>query len=189
MMTDPVDTGRATDEELVAMARVQLPYRTTAYEQLMRRHRTKLYYLCLRILRHRDDAEDIVQDVMLKVFHGLKGYSGQARFSTWLYSIASNACLDHLRKSATRQRHTGYLDEENEPSYIVQHDDKMLAEKALASLSDRDRMIMALYYTVGLTLDEIATVMGMKLSATKMSYYRAIEKLRKKFAPIEPSAD
>jgi len=177
-----MDAG-AADEELVIMARQQLPYRTTAYEELMRRHRSKLYYLCLRILKHTDDAEDITQDVMLKVFHGLKGFSGQSKFTTWMYTVASNACMDHLRKSAIQQRHTGYLDEENEPSYMAGHDDKIFAEKALASLPDRDRMVLALYYTTGLTLEEIATVMSMKLSATKMCYYRAIEKLRKKFTP------
>jgi len=180
-MNSHIEAESLSDEELVHLAREQLPYRTGAYEQLMRRHRSKLYYLCLRITRHVEDAEDVVQDVMLKVFHGLKGFSEQAKFSTWLYSIASNACLDHLRKNAARNRHAGYMDESNEPYYLACSDDKILAEKALASLSDRDRTMMALYYTVGLTLDEIATVMGMKLSAAKMCHYRAIEKLRKRF--------
>ena len=175
------EAAQLPDENLVAIARQQLPYRTTAYEELMRRHRTKLYYLCLRIVRQSDDAEDVVQEVMLKVFHGLKGFSRQSKFSTWLYSIASNACLDHLRKHAAQQRHTGYLDEANEPYYLSQDDDRILAEKALASLGDRDRTMMALYYTTGLTLDEIAVVMNMKLSAAKMRYYRALEKLRKQF--------
>ena len=187
-MNNPIDAAQLPDEAvqlpdeaLVSLAREQLPYRTMAYEQLMRRHRPKLYFLCLRITRHVDDAEDVVQEVMLKVFHGLKGFSEQSKFSTWLYSIASNACLDHLRKQAARNRHTGYMDEDNEPYYLAYSDDKILAEKALASLSDRDRTMMALYYTVGLTLEEIAALMGMKLSAVKMSHYRAIEKLRKRF--------
>jgi len=180
-MNDTVDVAAADDVDLVVLAQLQLPYQTQAYEELMRRHRQKLYYLCLRILKHTADAEDVSQDVMIKVFHGLKGFTGSSRFSTWMYSIANNACMDHLRKAAVRQRYTGVMDEKNEPCYESGDDDRLQAERALASLNDRDRTLLALYYTTGLTLEECGVVMNMKLSATKMCYYRAIATLRERF--------
>jgi len=177
-MNKQSDIRDIDDEQLVALAKVQLPYQMEAYEELMRRHQQKLYALCLKTVGYAEDAEDITQEVMLKVFHSLKGFSGDAKLTTWLYSIASNACLDHLRK---RQRAAIFSAPMYEGEQVAVHDtvdDKIQADKALACLEEQDRLIINLRYTVGLSLEEIAEALNMKSSAAKMRFYRAMDKLR-----------
>jgi len=177
-MNSPADIRTLDDESLVAQAKIQLPYRTEAYEELMRRHQKKLYTLCLKTVGYAEDAEDITQEVMLKVFHSLKGFAGNSKLSTWLYSIASNACLDHLRKHQQAAIFSAPMYEGEQVPVHDAVDDKIQVDKALAGLDERDRLIINLRYTVGLTLDEIAETLNMKNSAAKMRYYRAMEKLR-----------
>jgi len=180
-MTKAHAVKEMSDEQLVALAKVQLPYRMEAYTELMHRHQQKLYALCLRTVGYAEDAEDITQEVMLKVFHSLKGFAGGSKLSTWLYSIASNACLDHLRK---RQRAAMFSAPMYEGEQIALHDsvdERIQVNKALARLEEQDRLIINLRYTVGLTLEEIAEALNTGKSATKMRFYRAMEKLRKHF--------
>jgi len=172
------DYQSLSDAELVAYAQAQLPYQTMAYEALMRRHQSKMYALCLKTVRNTEDAQDLTQDVMLKVFHNIKGFSGHAKISTWLYSVASNTCLDYLRK---HQRTTAQHVPIEDGHHVAMHnndDARILVNNALASLDENDQMIINLRFTVGLSLDEIAEVLTLKVSATKMRYYRAMDKLK-----------
>jgi len=178
-MKKPSDYQILSDAELVAYAQSQLPYQTKAYETLMHRHQGKMYALCLKTVRNTEDAQDLTQDVMLKVFHNLKGFSGHSKVSTWLYSVASNTCLDYLRKhKRTTARHVPIEDGHNVPT-PNSDETRILVKKALSSLDENDQMIINLHFTVGLSLDEIAEVLALKVSATKMRYYRAMDKLKK----------
>jgi len=177
-MTDNRDFNTLDDEALVTLAKQHLPYQVGAYEALMRRHQGRLYALCLKMVGSADDAEDLTQDVMLKVFHSLKGFSGESKLSTWIFRIASNACLDHLRKHQRTTAHDVPIDEGLNVPVKDTRDDRILVDNALAELNEQDRLIINLRYTVGLTLDEVADSLGIGLSATKMRYYRAMEKLR-----------
>jgi len=177
-MNSRADIREMDDESLVALAQRQLPYQIEAYEELMCRHQKKVYGLCLKTVGYAEDAEDITQEVMLKVFHSLKGFAGSSKVTTWLYSIASNACLDHLRK---HQRAAIFSAPMYEGEQIAVHDavdDRIQVTKALSCLEEQERLIINLRYTVGLTLDEIAEVLTIKSSAAKMRFYRAMEKLR-----------
>ncbi|HBO92124.1 MAG TPA: RNA polymerase subunit sigma, partial [Gammaproteobacteria bacterium] len=77
-----------SDQQLVAIARRQLPHVTLAYEVLMRRYQDALIRTCTRYLNSVEDAEEVVHEVMLKVFHGLARFKGESSFKTWLYRIA-----------------------------------------------------------------------------------------------------
>src|SRR5579884_1803213 len=99
-----------TDEELVQRCKVELPHTTRSYEELVSRHAQRVYSLVYRVVGDRQEAEDISQEVFLKVYHGLPKFDQQASFSTWLYRIATNSALDALDKVKRRRQHTVQVD-------------------------------------------------------------------------------
>lgn len=97
------------DEELVAAAQ---DGDRAALEQLLRRHHDRILVLCRRLCRDRDDADDATQNALIAIVRGLDGYRGGAAFTTWSYRVASNACMDELRR---RARHPLPSDDPPEP--------------------------------------------------------------------------
>ncbi len=73
-----------------------------AFDELMRRHEDRVFSICLRIMRHREQALDATQDAFLTVFRKAAQFRGESTFSTWLYRVAVNTCYDHLRKAKRR---------------------------------------------------------------------------------------
>ena len=170
-----------SDEELVNAAKVELLHSTIAYEELMRRYQRTLFNVCARYLGNERDADDVCQEVMLKVLHGLKQFEGKAKFKTWLYSITYNECITQYRKEKRKKRllEALSLDEQEEaiePEPIV--GDAPGLNKLLAHVNPIDREILVLRFVAELEFQEIADIMRMGLSATKMRYKRALEKMR-----------
>ena len=171
-----------TDEELVTRANRELFHITVAYEELMRRYQRTLFNVCARYLGNERDADDVCQEVMLKVLHGLKNFEGKAKFKTWLYSITYNECITQYRKEKRKRRLYDALsldaqEEAHEPEQPA------VASKGLdhwlVHVNQVDREILLLRFVAELEFQEIADIMSMGLSATKMRYKRALEKLKK----------
>lgn len=166
------------DEELVVRACAELPYRTRAYEELMRRHERLIFGVCLRLLGSRADAEDLTQDVMLKMFSKMGSFEGRSTFKTWLVRVTRNACMDWLKKKAVSRQYTNSLaNEPQEQPTIDYEEDRLLG--LLGELSTTDREILTLRFVADLSLQEIAETTELSLSATKMRLYRSIERLQK----------
>ena len=89
---------KLSDAQLVAMARQQLPYATTAWEELMYRHEKPLVSLCRNLCGNNSDAEDAYQEVLLRVFHHLPKFRGDSSFKTWVYRIAYNESITLIRQ-------------------------------------------------------------------------------------------
>ena len=168
------------DLELVALASKELPYRTTAYEELMRRHEKLLFRVCIRIMGNSHDAEDVFQDVMVKAFHGLPNFEGRSSFKTWLCKIAHNTCYTAISRIAKAREFSELLDD-GSVAETQMSDAEIDSEKILLSLSPEDRELLTLKYVGDLKFEEIAEVTGLGLSAVKMRVYRAMETLRKKY--------
>ncbi len=98
------DPRELSDEELVARAHDELFHITRAYEELMRRYQRTLFNVCARYLGNERDADDVCQEVMLKVLYGLKNFEGKSKFKTWLYSITYNECITQYRKERRKRR-------------------------------------------------------------------------------------
>ena len=165
------------DDELVALAQKELPYGMRAYEELVKRHESVLYAVCLRLVGNRQDAEDVSQDVMLKVFTNIKKFEGRSSYKTWLLQIATNACTDRLKHKAVADRYV--LSVRNEPLEFSEQehdDDRVLA--LLSRLSPDEREVLTLRFVADLSLQEVADSADLSLSAAKMRLYRATEKLR-----------
>ena len=174
------------DAALVARARAELPHRTGAFEALMRRHGGRIRALTRRFVANAADAEDLTQEVMLKVFFELPRFRGDAAFSTWLWRVTANVCIDHGRRARAQPPTVSLHDPESrEEAYAIADPRDVIAatearrdaEALLARLAAEDRMLVLLRLLIGLEFAEIAAVLGLGLSATKMRYARALERL------------
>ena len=172
-----------TDEELVDRANSELFHTTVAYEELMRRYQRTLFNVCARYLGNERDADDVCQEVMLKVLHGLKNFQGKAKFKTWLYSITYNECITQYRKEKRKRRlfDALSLDAQEEEEHLPEQSavDSKGLDHWLVHVNQIDREILVLRFVAELEFQEISDIMSMGLSATKMRYKRALEKLRK----------
>ena len=159
------------------LAKRELPYQMRAYEQLMSRYEKLLFSVCLRLLGNRLDAEDVAQDVMLKVFGSIQKFEERAMFKTWLLRIARNECIDRQRRQAVSRRYMEAA--RNEP---VVYEDAGVEDDPVTALLDRmdqsDREVLTLRYVADFSLQEVADIVGIGLSATKMRLYRATDRLR-----------
>lgn len=166
-------------------ARDELFHITRAYEELMRRYQRTLFNVCARYLGNERDADDVCQEVMLKVLYGLKNFEGKSKFKTWLYSITYNECITQYRKERRKRRLLDALslepnDEaaEEEPPKT---EEKSGLERWLVHVNPIDREILVLRFVAELEFQEIADIMHLGLSATKMRFKRALDRLREKF--------
>ena len=175
-----------TDEELVERARVELFHITRAYEELMRRYQRTLFNVCARYLGNDRDADDVCQEVMLKVLYGLKTFEGKSKFKTWLYSITYNECITQYRKERRKRRLLDALSldpiEEASAEKAPKLEEKGGLDRWLVHVNPIDREILVLRFVAELEFQEIADIMHMGLSATKMRYKRALDKLRQNFS-------
>lgn len=157
---------------------------TDAFETLYRRHNEALYRYLLRLCRHRDTAEDIFQEVWGKIIVARARYRPTAKFTTFLYRVAHNCFIDHLRRN---RRHDRVANVEPDSR---QHDgegpdietERRLArerlEAALADLPDEQRDVFLLREEAGLSLDAIAEVTGTNRETAKSRLRYAVRKLR-----------
>lgn len=170
------------DDELIAIARKQLPHVTTAYEVLVKRYQDRLLRTCNRYLCSFHDAEEAVHETLLRVFHHLPGFKGDSSFKTWLYRIAYNESMNVLRK---RRDHADVdaleIEHEQDDSPAAELETAVMnrqVERLLAQLSQEDRTVVVFRTVAELEFQEIADILQQNLSTVKMRYQRAIEKLR-----------
>jgi len=172
----------------VQQAHVEPSHVTRAYEELMRRYQRTLFKVCARYLGNEGDADDVTQEVMLKVLYGLKKFEGKSKFKTWLYSITYNECITQYRKERRKRRllNALSLDSQDEASEdkTPKLEEKGGLDRWLAHVGPIEREILVLRFVAELEFQEIADVMHMGLSATKMRYKRALDKLREKFSGV-----
>ena len=155
-----------------------------AFETLYRRHNDALYRYLLRLCRHRDTAEDIFQEVWGKIIKSRERYRPTAKFTTFLYRVAHNCFIDHVRRNKRHsnvadiepdtQQHDGELPEQSVERELARN----RLEVALRELPDEQRDVFLLHEEGGLTLDDIAQVMGANRETTKSRLRYAVNKLR-----------
>jgi RNA polymerase sigma-70 factor (ECF subfamily) len=153
-----------------------------AFRRLVERHIDRAFSVALRILGNRDDAEDVVQDTMLKVWTRRGQWQhGRAKFSTWLYRVVTNRCID-LR----RQPRTDNVDAVPEPAdaqpdavSTIQRDEvTVLLERAMQRLPEQQRIAVVLSYHQGMSNGEIADVMETTVQAVESLLKRGRQQLR-----------
>lgn len=196
-------TDDTPDEAL--MVRFQRGDRA-AFQQLVRRHQTPLYNFALRHLRHATQAEDVVQDAFVRVVQNATDFKHEARFSTWLYTITRNLCIDQLRKNTLR-RHPS-LDEQRPgaegdgPTLGEQMpDSKASVERkatdtelrgriadAVETLPDDQREVFLMREVANLPFKEIAEITGVPENTVKSRMRYALERLQAALSEYEDYA-
>ena len=171
----------ADDKELISRV---LSGALEAYADIIRRHHPAIMGLCAGLLGDRSQAEDAAQEIFLKAYRFLPKFHGDSSFSTWLYRIASNHCLDLLRRRARRKTESwdALLEADGErierllsapPNEERGQEDADLVRRVLACLPPEYRLILTLREVQGLTYQEIAAAMDCSLNSVKARLRRA----------------
>ena len=172
----------AEETQLIRLARAG---DRDAFAQLLERYEKPVYHQALRMVGHAEDAADLTQEVFLKVWQALPGFQGDSAFSTWLYRLTSNACIDFLRREK-RRRGTLSLDDQeldlsaqlSDPApapqqALEQRELQRALEAGLAQLSDEHRQVLVLRELNGLSYEEIAQALGLSPGTVKSRIARA----------------
>jgi RNA polymerase sigma-70 factor (ECF subfamily) len=181
------------DEELVARCKKELPGNTRSYEELVRRHKQRVYGIAYRVVSHKEEAEDITQEVFVKVYHGLKKFEQQSSFSSWLYRIATNSALDALDKTKRHSKNIAPLTSQNNmkneeetnaldlpassaegpEDKVIQKELRECINRVLKKLDREQARLLVMRDFEDLSYDEIARVLQLGLSAVKMRIHRS----------------
>ncbi len=199
-MADPRQNLRdATDQEVVAQARLG---REAAYRELVRRYERPIFSLIYRMVRDRELAEDLSQETFVKALKAVGSYRPEYKFSSWIFKIANNAAIDHLRKrelatlsiegsphartpdamEATALQIGGRL-----PGPLDQLEARELGgaiEEAIGHLRPEYQSCILLRHVEGRPYEEIAEMMGLPLGTVKTYIHRARHELRKALAHL-----
>jgi len=164
-----------------------------AFEQLVLTYQTPIYNLCLRMTGNPEDAADLSQEAFIKAWKNLAGFQFESAFSTWLYRLASNACLDFLRSMKRRpQLSLTVEDDDGEAQTIdlpdpsatpeeaaVAKEEREALTRAMLSLDEQQRQILTLRAINDLSYAEIAGILGVKEGTVKSRLARSRDALRK----------
>ena len=164
-----------------------------AFEQLVRDNQNKVYSLALRFTGDLETAADLAQEAFLKAWQGLDGFQGESSFSTWIYRLTANVCIDYLRKKARREavEPSVSLDDpdgpwaepadwEQDPQRQLERSERGRAlARGLARLPDWQRQVLVLRELAGLSYQEIGEKLGIDMGTVKSRIARARLNLRK----------
>ena len=160
-----------------------------AYAEIVKRYQNFVFTIALRYTPNREDAEEIAQDCFVKAYRSLSDFRGDAKFSTWLYTIVTTTCLTFLRK---KKLETHSLDNEKvfeaadsldsgfRANLVEQKSKVTMVNKAITLLSPDDAQIITLFYKGEQSLEEIGQIMGLEPNTVKVRLHRARQRLREK---------
>jgi RNA polymerase sigma-70 factor, ECF subfamily len=189
-----VDYKKLTDQEIVALARKG---REAAYRELIGRYQRPVFSLIYRLVRDREKSEDLAQETFIKVLNAIDRYDPTYKFSSWIFKIAHNTSLDHLRKkepitlslegsphaeSASEQEASviqALSTEETPEDYAASRELGATLEVAIAKLRPEYRTAIIMCHVEGRPYEEIAETMGVPLGTVKTYIHRARNELKK----------
>lgn len=160
-----------------------------AYADLVNRYQGYVFTLVLRMIKSREDAEEVAQDVFVKTYRSLANFRGESKFSTWLYTITNTTCITFLRK---KKLEVHSLDNEKvfevadsrdsgfRANMIEQKSRVSMVNRAIAMLNPDDAEIITLFYKAEQSLDEIARILKIEVNTAKVRLHRARGRLKEK---------
>ena len=172
-------------DDLAIIDAYQQRKHATCFRLLHDRYAGRIYSKAITMLRDEDLAEDATQEIFTKIFLNLHKFNGQSKFSTWVYSVTYNFCIDLIRKQK-RSRDLFASELDDPPDQAEEVPDAELLQMqvselryVLSQLSDGDRTILLMKYKEGVKIRDIAALTGRNESAIKMQLKRAKEKAKR----------
>lgn len=157
---------------------------SNAFNLLVLRYQERIYWVVRRLLPDHDEADDVVQDVFVKVYRSLNSFKGDSSFYTWLYRIAMNLSLNEIRRKKTRK--TFSLDdavmqhESSEPLPVEQmerEEQTRLIKAAIERLPEKQKKVFVLRYYEELPYEEISKILKTSVGGLKANYFHAVKKI------------
>lgn len=186
------------DPDATLMLRVKRGDRI-AFAELVEKYKQPVMNMVYRTLHDEAEAEDLAQNVFLQVYKSAKRYESRAKFSTWLFTIARNLCLNEIRRrsrhpaDSLEETHAEHEDQPRQqyedkkdispPEKLLHRELEQKIEEALAGLPENQRTAILLCRQAELSYEEIAEILGCSLSATKSLIHRGRETLKDKLKP------
>ncbi len=163
-----------------------------AFTLLVDRYKHMVFTLAIRMLRNREMAEEVSQDTFVKVYRSLAGFKGKSAFSTWIFKIAYNQCLDYLKKQeygpeimSSEPEILKYRSVGPEVDVKLESDDlKGAIRQGLDALAPEDSLIITLYYLEEQNMEEISQIMGINTNTAKVRLHRSRQRLAEIMKPI-----
>jgi RNA polymerase sigma factor (sigma-70 family) len=191
-VTAASDSGGNAAEERALVSRAQAG-EVEAYDELVRRHQERVYATIYHMTSHHEDAADLTQETFVKAFRALKSFKGDSSFFTWLYRIAVNKTINHLKQ----RKHRGQVslndldvNAENDPDLVALVSERTprreaslreLQERlnmAMQRLSEEHRMVVTLHDIQGLKHEEIAGIMKCNIGTVRSRLFYARQQLQ-----------
>ncbi|MBS4027364.1 MAG: sigma-70 family RNA polymerase sigma factor [Ignavibacteriales bacterium] len=161
------------------------------FNELVRRYQEKVYWIARRIVIDHDDADDVTQDVFVKVYGALKNFRQESEFYTWIYRITTNISLNHIRGKKVKQFFR--IDDESEDAQAIEIKDesslpdamleqkemKTMIEKAVEKLPKQQKLVFIMRYYDELSYDEISKQLKISIGGLKANYFHALKKIQK----------
>ncbi|AUC22964.1 MULTISPECIES: RNA polymerase sigma factor [Polaribacter] len=167
-----------------------------AFSQLLDDYQQKVFGTCISFIPNREDAEDVAQEVFLEVFKSVSKFKGDSKLSTWIYKVATNKCLEFIRKKNTKKRFafmqtilgneipldkTSYFTEVNHPGILLENKEKSaIIFKAINTLPEAQRVVFTLAKIDDKSYQEIVDITGKSLSSVESLMFRAKKGLQEK---------
>jgi RNA polymerase sigma-70 factor (ECF subfamily) len=158
---------------------------TRAYAHLVNRYKHFVYTLAMRMLKHKEEAEEVAQDTFIKVFKSLPKFKGDSKFSTWIYKVTYNTCLDRIKKNRKYYNDVA-IDEftfnkldtiDNALDTMINEEKSLLIKNCIHKLPEESSALLTLFYFEELSLEEIAKIINAEANTVKVKLFRARKKL------------
>ena len=155
-----------------------------AFDEIVRRHQRQVYQLCYRFAGNHEDASDLAQDVFVRAYRALGGFKGQSAFSTWLYRIGVNVCLNRKALKVVPMQPMPVLEPADDKAEaadaaVLRAERARDVRTAIARLPKKQRATLVLRIYQDLPHDEIAAILGSSVGAAKANFFHALANLKK----------
>ena len=194
-MTDVQNKDKQIDYDLIRRA---IDNDQSAYKELLDKYRQRVYYLVRKMIFDAEEADDLTQEAFIKAFNNLKSFNFEFAFSTWLFKIASNNCIDYLRKKRLKtysmntpvKQKDGETQQEypdsnpNVEKRMIQEETSKQIKNAIASLPEKYQQAIIMRHTEEKSYEEISEILELPLGTVKARIFRARELLNKSLRKI-----
>ncbi len=167
-----------SDSELVQLVKSG---EAEPFDELVRRHSVKIHDLCYKILHNYDDARDMAQETFIKAYRKIKKFDGRSKFSTWLYRIAVNNCLNYLKKQRPTEEIYEEMMSSGKDDPVERYRNKKLREmiyNAVQQLPTVQRAVFTLRTLEDMSYQEVSEILKKPISTVKVNHHLAVKNLR-----------